>query len=189
MRVQYRLFIAGAVVGLICGSLLTAGWQALPRVAAETDGPPPALQGADLNWLPKELDAAVERIEAQLRGMDVTMWEVGYRFDELYHAGQARNWPLAEYHLEKIEHTLNFGLERRPARAESAQPFMNEVLPEVAELVKQHDATAFERGMGRLRTGCMQCHVAEDVPHFIPDFPPPRPAPAPPNDADFWEAP
>lgn len=60
-------------------------------------------------------------IEKQFRGFDKTMVEVGYRYNGLYWAGEDKNWELTSYHIEKIMHTLDLGVERRPERKENAQ--------------------------------------------------------------------
>lgn len=141
------------------------------------------IHAAEIQWMPKTFEEAASPIEQQLRGFDTTMWEVGYRFVELSNAGQDLNWPLATYQLEKIGHTIKLGIERRPKRAASAQAFLNEVLPEVHVLLKQNDAESFERAMDRLQTGCMQCHVAEQVPFFTVSRPKHRVSPIAPTAA------
>ncbi len=125
----------------------------------------------EAGWLTGSVDERFEKSERQFRGMDVTMIEVGYRFSELYFAGIDRNWPYARYQLEKLETALELGLERRPLRAGSARPFLHEDLPAVAEALETEDSEYFLASMERLRSGCMRCHVSEDVPFFVVEFP------------------
>src|SRR3990167_6171567 len=73
-----------------------------------------------LTWLNLPDNEKFKVIENQFRGFDKTMIEVGYRYNELYWAGVDQNWDSANYHLEKIEHTIKLGLERRPKRKASA---------------------------------------------------------------------
>lgn len=158
-----RTCLRGVAAGLAIG-LLAAG---VARVAA------PPIHAADTirQWLPADDSAAIDRVETQLRGLDVAMWEIGHRFGELHQGGLDRNWPYAEYQLEKIGLALRLAVERRPKRAASARSFLDDVLPEVDALVKRRDPEAFRFAMDRLRAGCMQCHVAEEVPHFIVELP------------------
>jgi hypothetical protein len=158
------------LLGVCCGVATTIASAFVLRGTVDAQEPGP-------QWLNPDPAGALVQIENQFRGFDQTMSEVGYRFTELYFAGEDRNWPYAEYQLEKIEHTIRLGLERRPKRAASAQEFLNEVLPDVVPLVKEHDPAAFSKAMDRLKVGCMTCHVAEELPHFIVKFPTHRIAP------------
>jgi hypothetical protein len=110
-------------------------------------------------------------VEAQLRGLDVAMLEIGHRFGELHFAGQDRNWDYAKYQADKVRLALDLALERRPKRAASAQPFLNEDLPALVRAIEARDASAYRDAMDRLRAGCMRCHVAESVPFFTVLFP------------------
>ena len=70
------------------------------------------------DWLSSgSTDERFSKVSKHLRGFDMAMAEVGYRFSELYWAGQDKNWEFAKYHLEKIRTAIRNGTERRPARA------------------------------------------------------------------------
>jgi hypothetical protein len=127
-----------------------------------------SLQGS---WLQGTTDERFQQIERQLRGFDKTMVEVGYRFTELYFAGQDQNWDYAQYQIEKLETALRLGLERRPKRAASAQSFFSESLPAMQEVVEKADSELFQAEIERLRSACMNCHVLEEVPYFTVELP------------------
>ena len=57
-------------------------------------------------WIKGTEAQQLETIEKQFRGFDNTMVEVGYRYKELYWAGQDKNWEYANYQLEKIKLTI-----------------------------------------------------------------------------------
>jgi hypothetical protein len=128
-------------------------------------------------WLKGAPEQKLLTVEKQLRGLDVAMAEVGYRFTELYFAGQERNWDYAKYHAEKIDLALRLALERRPKRAASAQPFLNDALPFVQQAIASRDPARFRAAVDRLRTACMKCHADENVPYFTVEFPEHRLAP------------
>jgi hypothetical protein len=123
------------------------------------------------SWLQGTTDERFQQVERQLRGFDKTMVEVGYRFTELYFAGQDQNWDYAQYQVEKLETALRFGLERRPKRAASAQSFLAKSLPEMQEVVEKADSNLFQAEIERLRSACMNCHVIEEVPYFTVELP------------------
>jgi len=122
-------------------------------------------------WLIGPAGAQLHTVERQLRGLDVAMAEIGYRFTELYYAGLDGNWDYATYQAQKIDLALRLALERRPKRAQSSQPFLDEDLLFVSETINARDPARFRQAMDRLRTGCMKCHVNEKVPYFTVELP------------------
>jgi hypothetical protein len=71
-------------------------------------------------WLSGTVDERFALVAKHLRGFDVAMLETGHRYAELYWAGRDRNWPFAQYQIDKIRTAIGNGLERRPNRAASA---------------------------------------------------------------------
>jgi hypothetical protein len=110
------------------------------------------------------------RIARQLRGLDVAMAEIGYRYGELHWASRDRNWGYAAYQLAKIEIAMANGVERRPKRAASAR--MLEVpAAAIRNAITSRDGAALDTAMVSLMTSCNACHRAEQVP-FIRIEPP-----------------
>jgi hypothetical protein len=109
-----------------------------------------------------------------LRGLDVAMIEIDYRFAELYHAGEDGNWPYAQYQVGKLQLAMDLALERRPARRPSAQAFFFPALAGVQRAVESAEDTAFASAMTALAEACMGCHSAENVPSFGTSMPPQR---------------
>lgn len=128
----------------------------------------------ETHWLSDSPAGQRDQLEQHLRGLDVAMVEIGHRFNELYFAGQDRNWPYAQYQIEKIELALRLALERRPLRAEAAKPFLEETIPLFKQAIQaaksDRNSRAYDDALGRLRTDCMKCHVVENVPHFTVYF-------------------
>ena len=155
------------LVWVALGFTAGAAWQARQNEARPQASP----QVAQAPWLTGTPEERFQRIETQLRGLDVAMIEVGYRFTELYFAGRDRNWDYATYQLDKIELATRLALERRPKRAKSAQPFLNHALPVVRKAIADRKASQFGQAMERLRMSCMKCHADENVPHFTVEMP------------------
>lgn len=57
-------------------------------------------------------------------------------------------------------------LKRRPKRARSAAIFLGDDLPTVRAGVRAREAAPASAALACLRTACMKCHVAEEVPWF-----------------------
>ncbi len=118
------------------------------------------------DWLTGDTQQKLETITDHLRGFDMAMVETGYRYSELYWAGYDSNWDYARYQIEKIALALDRGLERRPARAESADPFINHAIPEMENAIQSEDPDLFQREFENFTQSCNACHAAEQVPHF-----------------------
>ena len=131
--------------------------------------PPPLPPPAD-TWLRGLVDERFATVATQLRGFDVAMVEVGYRYGELTWAGRDRNWPYAAYQLEKIETAIRNGVVRRPKRGASAR-MIEEPLAQLRAAAEQHDPVAFDTAFATLTTTCNACHVAEQV-AFVQVAPP-----------------
>jgi len=118
------------------------------------------------DWIKGTELEKIKTIEKQFRGFDNAMVETGYRYQELYWAGQDENWEYADYQLEKIKIAIENGLERRPKRAKSAEHFLNYVLPEMQKSIQSKDTVIFNKGFQTLTINCNSCHAMEKVPFF-----------------------
>ncbi|MCI0379712.1 MAG: hypothetical protein L0215_19070 [Gemmataceae bacterium] len=162
-------FLAGAlsVVGFVLlGQFSQDGHPLVPAAHANAAQPLPQPPTPPTPWLKGTADEKFTQIERHLRGLDVTMAEIGYRYGELLLAGKTRNWEYAQYQTEKIDFALRLAIERRPKRAKSSEPFLNESLSEVMKAAKAKDAEQFDAALERLHSGCVQCHKAENVLYF-----------------------
>jgi len=128
-------------------------------------------------WIKGDETEKLRTIEKQFRGFDNAMVETGYRYQELYLAGQDENWEYADYQLEKIKIAIENGLERRPKRAKSAEHFLTYVLPEMKKSLESKDTTAFNKSFQILTLDCNSCHAMEKVPFFTVKIPTARQSP------------
>jgi hypothetical protein len=168
-----RPAIVGMLLSFIAGGLLIAllfqfGQPSLPSLVREARAEQaPTLPGTPPTpWLKGTTDEKFAQIERHLRGLDVTMAEVGYRYGELLTAGKTQNWEYAQYQTEKIDLSLRLAIERRPKRAKSSEPFLNDDLPQVMQAIKAKNGEQLEVSLEKLHAGCVQCHKAENVLHF-----------------------
>jgi cytochrome c556 len=126
----------------------------LPAPVQAAEGEAWLLQGTE-----EERFAKVAR---QLRGFDVAMVEVDYRYGELYWAGRDQNWDYAKYQLEKIRTAMKNAVERRPKRGASAQ-MLEGALLQVEGAITARDPDAFAAGFTTITALCNACHQAERV--------------------------
>ncbi len=98
-RCARTIAVAAFLVAAACAPTPSAGTE---EHAVGQDG-----------WLKGTTDERLDVVAGQLRGFDIAMVEVGYRFTELYFAGEERNWAYAKYHAEKIETVYHVSCERK----------------------------------------------------------------------------
>jgi hypothetical protein len=91
-------------------------------LAAGQDKPPTG------NWL---LDARSDeerfrRLQVYSGGTDQQMWQMGYRYEQVYRAIIDQNWELGIYHWGKLRDVFNVALMKRPNRTPNAEAlFLN----------------------------------------------------------------
>lgn len=123
----------------------------------------PEAQG---EWIKGGQEEQLKTIEKHFRGFDMAMVETGYRYQELFWAGQDGNWEYADYQLGKIKLAVENGLERRPKRAASATQFLNTALPQMQTAINSKDTAIFNSNFKALTVSCNSCHTMEKVPFF-----------------------
>lgn len=129
------------------------------------------------DWIKGTETEQIKTIEKQFRGFDNAMVETGYRYQELYWAGQDQNWEYADYQLEKIKIAIENGLERRPKRAKSAEHFLSYTLPEMKKSIESKDKMIFNKNFQTMTINCNSCHAIEKVPFFNVQVPTERQSP------------
>lgn len=129
------------------------------------------------DWIKGTETEQIKTIEKQFRGFDNAMVETGYRYQELYWAGQDQNWEYADYQIEKIKIAIENGLERRPKRAKSAEHFLTYVLPEMKKSIESKDTVIFNKNFQTMTINCNSCHAMEKVSFFNVQIPTERQSP------------
>lgn len=126
---------------------------------------------AEGNWLKGSKQEQIEIKERQFGGFGKTMIEVGYRYNELYWAGQNENWEYAKYQLEDLEEAMEKGFERRPNREKNAKNFMTVSIPDLMRAIEEKSKPEFEQSFENLRISCNSCHKMEEMPSFKVETP------------------
>jgi hypothetical protein len=143
---------------------LTSAAALAGSALAQAPGAPPAA-----GWL-KALppDKQIEAIDRQLRGFDMAMIEVGYRYTEMYFGATEGNWDYALYTGEKLAWAMRNGFERRPKRrANGEEIFLKGAYPQVVEAIRRKDLKQFKERFDEMTVQCNACHVAEQVPFMV----------------------
>jgi hypothetical protein len=142
---------------------------------------PQGIQGLDegqarppsANWL---LDAVSDeerfrRIQIYAGGTYEQMWQIGYRYEQVYHAIVDENWQLGLHHWGKLRDVFNVALMKRPNRTPNAEAmFLNETWGSLEAALQSGQAEAARRTFLQQREICIACHVAEEM-AFLNDSP------------------
>mgnify|MGYP007002409623 FL=1 len=113
-------------------------------------------------WLRGSAQSKLSEIEAQFRGFDVAMAEIGYRYQELYWAGLSMNWEYADHQLEHMEISFRNALKRRPLRESSGQIFLDEAIPKMEKAIALKDTALFRKEFLLFTAHCNLCHTREE---------------------------
>ena len=160
----------GAVIVL---GLLPLGFLAAGRGrSVPAAGPEPGV---------RELAARVEALEGLIPDQAHIMADVGAHFTNLWFAGRAGNWPLADFYLSETKSHLRWAVRRIPVRKDSQgheiklgailEAFENSQLTALKRSIDGKDRGAFEQVYRESLTACYSCHKASDKPYLRPQVP------------------
>jgi hypothetical protein len=162
----------GALLLLAPLTLVTA-WAGCDRAA-----PAAAPNNAKLA---EDLAAEVKALRELLPDQAHVMADVGYHFTNLWFAGEAGNWPLADFYLAETKSHLRWAVRVKPVRKDSKgqdinlanilEAFENSQLAGLKLAVDKKDRQAFEAVYKASLTTCYSCHKASDKPYLRPQVP------------------
>jgi hypothetical protein len=113
-------------------------------------------------------DARLREMEARFTpGLHALMVELGMRHASLWFAGDAGNWPLADYMLHELEELVEHIEELHPVYRDVrvAELLRQMTVPAVESLegaVEAGDRARFAQAYDQLTTACNACHAASD---------------------------
>ncbi|MEO6811049.1 MAG: hypothetical protein ABI353_18215 [Isosphaeraceae bacterium] len=129
----------------------------------------------------EDLVARVAALETLIPDQAHIMADVGDHFTNLWFAGEAENWPLADFYLGETKSHLRWAVRRIPIRKDNQgrdvnlgnilEAFENSQLAALKTTVGQQDKAGFERVYKESLTICYSCHKASDKPYLRPQIP------------------
>jgi hypothetical protein len=132
----------------------------------------------------QKLEAEIKELRGQLPSQSHTMADVAYHFSNLWFAGQARNWPLAEFYWDETRSHLRWAVRVRPVRplstggefhlADMLAGIEKGPLAALQGSIKAEDASQFSATYKQMLANCYACHVAAEKPYLrlhIPEHP------------------
>jgi hypothetical protein len=165
------------VVGVVIGAGLmqwryTAAAQAPPKQAA-------AQPAGDV----KTLQADVERLKTLLPSNSHIMMDVQWHWTNLWFAGQAQNWPLAQFYFNETRSHIQWLIKKSPI-IRSQGPDREEVdvagifdgvdtssLADVKNAIAAKDRVKFAAAYRTMLESCYSCHKSVGRPYLRPMLP------------------
>jgi hypothetical protein len=130
---------------------------------------------------PEELSARVKALEDLIPDQAHIMADVGEHYTNLWFAGEAENWALADFYLAETRSHLRWAVGRIPIRKDNAgrevnlgtilEAFENSQLAQLKQVIAHKDRTGFERTYKESLTVCYSCHKAADKSFLRPQVP------------------
>ena len=167
------VFLAGGVAGILA-ALGTFGCFS-GKHEAHAAPPQPDI---------RVLQADVERLKKVVPDQAHVMADVDYHFANLWFAGQAENWPLAEFFWKESLSHIRWAVRVIPVRKDNAgkevnlenilQSIENAPHLKLGDVIKNKDRTKFESTYREMVTACYACHKAADKPYLrtrVPERP------------------
>jgi cytochrome c553 len=130
---------------------------------------------------PENLAARVKAVEDMIPSQSHMMADVGDHFANLWFAGRAENWPLAEFYLAETKSHLRWAVRRIPIRKDNQgrdinlgnilEAFENSQLTQLKGAIDGKAKAAFEKVYKESLTMCYSCHKAVNKPYLRPQIP------------------
>lgn len=127
------------------------------------------------------LRADVERLKGMVPDQSHPMSDVDYHFSNLWFAGKAENWPLADFYWKETLAHIKWAIRIIPVRKDNAgqEIKLGEILQaiemtpsmQMGGVIERKDAGKFETTYKSVLEGCYLCHKAADKPYLRPQVP------------------
>ena len=155
----------------VCSFVLVTALSGCDQASPAASSQPP----------PDNLGARVKALEDLLPSQSHMMADVGDHFTNLWFAGRAENWPLADFYLSETGSHLRWAVRRIPIRKDNhgrdinlaniLEAFENSQLTQLKSAIAGKDKAVFEKIYKESLTVCYSCHKAADKPYLRPQIP------------------
>jgi hypothetical protein len=159
--------LAGLALTLLVGFVLGLIFRSATTVEAQEKK-----KAADLPTLAAEVD----KLKSSEVDQAHAMTDVAYHFANLWHAGQKKNWDLAEFYLSESRSHLRWAVRLKPIRKDAVgleidlqailQAIENTPLADLEKAIKGKDVKDFEKAYRFTLEGCYSCHKSSAKPYL-----------------------
>jgi len=178
------LLVFGILIGAVADRTLqtrfirpASGQQQQPQAQVQ-----PAQRGEPLPTM-ESLPEEVARLKALVPSNSHFMMDVQWHWTNLWFAGQAKNWPLAQYYFNESRNHILWFIKKSPT-LRSAGPQKEEVniqgifegidtssLTDVKNAIAKKDSVEFANTYKIMLESCYSCHKSAGRPYLRPQIP------------------
>jgi hypothetical protein len=182
-----RLFILLLCAGIIGGLV---SWQLTSRLAAMAPATAQSAAEGTVQDGPMDraaLTAEVTRLRGVAPSASVAMADVGFHWSNLWFAGKAGNWPLANYYFNEARNHIRWLIRINPMPKGPTGDLVDlqgifdgldtSVLKDVKDVIEKKDGARFEAVYRLSLEGCYSCHKSVGRPYLRPQIPAVAPQP------------
>jgi hypothetical protein len=176
-KTAYRslsLFVSGTIIASMIYLVCHFGTS----TPAPTYGQPPK---QELARTVEALAGDVAVLKDKAADQAHAMTDVEYHISNLWFAGRAKNWPLADFYWNEALSHMKWAVRIIPVRkdgagqeiklAEILQSIENSPTMQIGKTIKEKDLKGFEAAYRATLEGCYACHKAADKPYLRPRIP------------------
>ena len=159
------------VTSLVCSIVLLAALTGCEQSSPAASSQPP----------PDNLEARVKALEDLIPSQSHMMADVGDHFANLWFAGRAEHWPLADFYLSETRSHLRWAIRRIPVRKDNQgrdinlanilEAFENSQFTQLKATITGKNRAGFENIYKESLSVCYACHKAADKPYLRPQIP------------------
>ncbi|MSO45955.1 MAG: hypothetical protein EXQ59_04215 [Acidobacteria bacterium] len=169
--------ILQTVLLLVCGAVI--GALLIMQSQYPLHAQPAATPAADL----KALEADVTRLKALVPSDSHIMMDVQWHWTNLWFAGQAKNWPLAQYYFNEMHGHIEWLMKKSPTIKSSGpekeivnvkgifEAINMSSLADVKAAIAMKDSVKFAATYKTMLDSCYSCHKAVGRPYLRPMIP------------------
>ncbi len=99
-------------------------------------------------------------------GLSAVMLEYSAHMNKLWFAGQAGNWDLARFEIDKVKEVQGVGEIDRPVYAPQLKDFEKKYLDAIGSAVNAKDLAKFNSAYINAINGCNDCHMKSKAEKF-----------------------
>ena len=192
-RLFLLLLCAGFVGGIVSWQLTTRMSAAAPATAsvaapAAAPGAPEGTAKPETGPMdPAALTAEVTRLRGVAPSASVAMADVGFHWSNLWFAGQAGNWPLANYYFSEARNHIRWLIRINPMPKGPTGDLVDlqgifdgldtSTFKDVKDVIDKKDGARFEAVYRQSLEGCYSCHKSVGRTYLRPQVPATIPQP------------
>ena len=189
-RLFVLLLCAGIVGGLVSWQLTRRLSAVAPAPARTAQAPAPEAQASGAATGPMDpiaLTTEVTRLKGVVPSASVAMADVGFHWANLWFAGRAGNWPLANYYYSEARNHIRWLIRINPMPKGPTGDLVDlqgifdgldtGVLKDVKDVIDKKDGARFEAVYRQALEGCYSCHKSVGRPYLRPQIPATVPQP------------